>query len=237
MSRKLEFNEKNKTELSASEVLSFIDQEKKVTIFLSKGFKEGSDTEDVFRGLVGEEAFENTFEYMEAIHNEGEVQHTFYIGNETVETPFNERGMAKRIIEDNYWTEIILHEHPLKDGCYAMIQNRRDGSMKWFSVNGAIGINGDAENFNKEFFEWVQSKGASFLGVTQTLEEEEGNPELSLYDIVRIKQDNSYAQIEKITSSHGKKTYVLSGDNQEYFEEDLLLVCKCEERSDDWVSL
>lgn len=97
MSVNLAFNEKNKAELSASEVLSFIDQEKKVTIFLSKGFKEGSDTEDVFRGLVGDEAFENNFDYMEAITNEREVQHTFYIGNDAVETPFNERGMAKGI--------------------------------------------------------------------------------------------------------------------------------------------
>lgn len=107
--------------------------------------------------------------------------------------------------------------------------------MKWFSVSGAIGIDGDAENFNKEFLEWVQSKGGSFLGVTQTLEEEE-TADLNLYDIVRIKQDNSYAQIEKVTSSHGKKAYVLTGDNQEYFEEELLLVCKCQERSDDWVN-
>lgn len=122
----LEFNKENKVELSANEVLSLIDQEKKVTIILDKGFKEGSDTEDVFRGLMGDEAFENSFEFMEAINDEGEVQHTFFICNDDVETPFNERGMAKRIIADDYWTGIILHDHPLNKGLYAMIVKRRD---------------------------------------------------------------------------------------------------------------
>ena len=108
--------------------------------------------------------------------------------------------------------------------------------MKWFSIRGAIGMNINSDSFNKEFLKWVESKGGSFLGVTQTVKEEETD-ELSLYDIVRIKADNSYAQIDNITTSHGKKAYILSGDNQEYFEEELLLVCKCEERSDDWANV
>lgn len=108
--------------------------------------------------------------------------------------------------------------------------------MKWFSISGAIGIKSDAESFNNDFFNWVQSKGGSFLGVTKTLNQEEDRADFSDYDIVRIREDNSYAQIEKITSSHEKKVYILSGDNQEYFEDDLLLVCKCNERSDDWMN-
>lgn len=56
------------------------------------------------------------------------------------------------------------------------------------------------------------------------------------FDIVRIREDNSYAQIEKVTSSHGKISYILNCDNQDYFKEDLILVCKCKNRVDDWIN-
>jgi len=124
MSKVLEFNEENKVSLSKEEVLSFIDNEKKVTIIFGNGFDKNSDTEDVFRGIMSDIGFEESIEMMDAMDCGGEVKLTLYICNDDNETPFNERGMAKRLIKDNYWTSIILHDHPIKDGLYAMIKKK-----------------------------------------------------------------------------------------------------------------
>lgn len=58
---------------------------------------------------------------------------------------------------------------------------------------------------------------------------------LEVFDIVRIKEDD-YGQIENVTSTHGKIAYNVSGDHQELFEDDLILVCKCDDRKDNWVN-
>ncbi len=119
----LQFNDDNKVFLNSSEVLSFIDNENKITIFLEKGFEKDSDTEDVFRGLVSDETFEESEVFIDALEFEGEVSHTLFLSNAIEETPFNEKGTAKRLIEDNFWTKIILHDKPLKDNFYAVIVN------------------------------------------------------------------------------------------------------------------
>lgn len=117
------FNQENKVHLSKAEVLSCIDQQSKVTIIFEKGFPPGSDAEDVFRGIMGDIAFEESDEMSCALYDEGEIRHMFFICNDKETTPFNERGMAKRLIEDNYWTSVILHDHPIKNGFYAMVEN------------------------------------------------------------------------------------------------------------------
>lgn len=125
MNNVLEFNKDNQLIILSKEVLKFINKESKVTIIIENGFKKDSDTEDVFRGLVGDIAFEENPKFIDALEFEGEIEHTFFICNDKVETPFNERGMVKRIIKDNFWTKVILHDHPLKDGFYAVIKNNK----------------------------------------------------------------------------------------------------------------
>lgn len=123
----LEFNEKNQIHMTneeVSEALSFINKERKVTIILGEGFKVGSDTEDVFRGLYGDVSFEENEELMDAMYCEAEAKHTLFLSNSKTETPFNERGILKRMLIDNYWTKLILHDRPLKDGMYAVIMKR-----------------------------------------------------------------------------------------------------------------
>lgn len=124
----LEFDADNQLIKSSEEGLEFIDNESKVTIIFEKGFEKDSDTEDVFRGLVGDIAFEENPEFIDAMEFQGEIQHTFFISNDKVETPFNERGSAKRLVEDGFWTKIYLHDHPLKNGCFAVIKNNKENN-------------------------------------------------------------------------------------------------------------
>lgn len=65
------------------------------------------------------------------MEDEGEIHHTFFICNDRKTSPFNERGMAKRLIQDGYWTKIWLHDYPLKDGFYTIVIN----SDKWAEGN------------------------------------------------------------------------------------------------------
>lgn len=123
MKKVLEFDNNNQLAISSDELLAFIDEENKVTVILEKGFDKKSDTEDVFRSLVGDVAFEESDEFVDALELEGEVRHTFFLSNASKETPFNERGMVKRLIKDNYWTKLLLHDHPLMNGFYAVIKN------------------------------------------------------------------------------------------------------------------
>ncbi|MEX3623539.1 hypothetical protein [Viridibacillus arvi] len=119
----LEFDTNNELRLTSNEVLEIIDNKDKITIVFANGFKGNSDTEDVFRGLLGDTAFEESEEMMDAVEEIGVVRQTFFLSNAKTETPFNERGMIKRLIEDNFWTMLIFHDHPLKDGCYAVVIN------------------------------------------------------------------------------------------------------------------
>lgn len=115
------FDEKNPCQLTSEEVLSFIEKEGKVTVILGTAFDQASDTEDVFRGLMGDEGFESDDDIQNALISRTSVKHTFFIQNAKKETPFNEIGMVKRLIRDGFWTSIILHDHPVKNGLYAMI--------------------------------------------------------------------------------------------------------------------
>lgn len=117
----LPFDDKNKLYLSSEEVLNFIQREGKVTVLLDNAFERDSDSEDVFRGLYGDEGFESDEELMNALISETLIQHTFFMQNAKKETPFNEIGMVKRLVKDGYWTRIILNDYPLKDGMYAII--------------------------------------------------------------------------------------------------------------------
>ena len=118
----LNFDSENKVSLTSDEVLTFIEKEKKVEVLFDNGFKSNTDTEDVFRGLSGDRGFEENDDLQNALY-ECEFKHTFFLSNATKETPFNEIGMVKRIVKDNQWTSIILHDRPLKDGFYAMVVN------------------------------------------------------------------------------------------------------------------
>ena len=118
------FNEKNQvymTNVEVCDVIPAIFEEEKVSIILENGFPLGSDTEDVFRGIYGDETFEENDEMMNAIHSGTETRQTLFLSNSKIETPFNERGMLKRILIEGYWTKLILHNRPLKDGMYAVI--------------------------------------------------------------------------------------------------------------------
>lgn len=126
MKNQLNFNEENKITMSSEEVLSIIDQEDKVTIIFKRGFREGSDTEDVFRGIYGDQAFEENEVFISAMEfgDSPNLKHTFFLNNDITGHPFGERCMVKRLISDNFWSRVILHDHPLKEGSYAHIINR-----------------------------------------------------------------------------------------------------------------
>ena len=130
MNTTIAFDNDNHATLSKEEVLSFIDNERKVTIVLRNGFVADSDTEDVFRGLMGSIAFEENIDMMDALEGVSGIKHTFFLSNDKEETPFNERGMAKRLIKDNYWTSIILDDYPLKNGFRALIMNKNATTHK-----------------------------------------------------------------------------------------------------------
>lgn len=116
-------DENNQTLLTNEEVLACIDNEERVTIFFEYGFKEDSDTEDVFRGLLGDNAFEENLLMLDALDGYGGVEHTFFLCNDKEETPFNERGMVKRLIADDYWSGIALDSRPDKNGYRAFVVN------------------------------------------------------------------------------------------------------------------
>ncbi|MGG6447753.1 hypothetical protein [Pseudobacillus badius] len=123
--KSLEFSSENIVYMNSEEVLSVIDDQNKVTITFNELFDEDSDSADVFRGVFGDERFE---EIVNAMMDEDSysLKHTFFISNSKEETPFNDRGMVKRLIKDNYWTGLILHDYPLKGGLYAMIVKIRN---------------------------------------------------------------------------------------------------------------
>lgn len=109
--------------MTSEEVLAFILQEKKVSICLENGFTAKSDTEDVFRGLYGDEGFEEDQDMQDALFGNGSVQHTFFLSNATKESPFNEIGMVKRLLQDGQWTTVILHDRPIVNGIYTFVRN------------------------------------------------------------------------------------------------------------------
>lgn len=117
----IEFDTNNQLRLTSDEVLKVIDKESKVTVILGNGFNKNSDTEDVFRGLMGDYAFDESEEMLDAIELNCELKHTFFLSNAKTETPFNERGSIKRILKDNFWTKLIFHDQPLKNGMYAVV--------------------------------------------------------------------------------------------------------------------
>lgn len=132
MNNILNFDDDNTLKLTKEEVLSFIDQEDKITVILGNGFKAKTDTEDVFRGIMGDERFEESEEISGAIHCASEIRHTFFLVNSKVESPFNERGNAKRIIREGFWTKIILPNHPLKNGLYAVVYQTQSREKERF---------------------------------------------------------------------------------------------------------
>lgn len=124
--KKIEFDENNEVCMTSEEVLEFIHKEKKVTVRLGNGFESGSDTEDVFRGLMSDETFENNEEMMDAMYCQCSVNQLFFLSNAKTETPFNEIGMVKRLIKDGFWTSLILHDYPIKDNLYAHVENKNN---------------------------------------------------------------------------------------------------------------
>lgn len=122
MEQRLEFNNDNIAEMSGEKLWTLIKNENKVTVILKNGFNKNSDTEDVFRGLMGDAAFENDDEFLDAIECGSKVKRTFFLSNATDESPFNEKGMVNRLLKDDFWTSVILHDRPLKNGFYAMVQ-------------------------------------------------------------------------------------------------------------------
>lgn len=124
MKKTLQFDEDNNVVLTNEELLSFLLDEKKVTIILGNGFTRGSDTEDVFRGIYGDIGFEENVEMLDAMEIESSVKHTFFLSNAHIETPFNEKGNVRRLINDSFWTSVLLHDKPLKNGLYASVEPR-----------------------------------------------------------------------------------------------------------------
>ena len=43
---------------------------------------------------------------------------------------------------------------------------------RWLDIEGSVEVDVDEDTFDNEFFQWLESKGWSFIGTTKPTEEE-----------------------------------------------------------------
>ena len=76
-------------------------------------------------------------------------------------------------ITDEFTFEEVMKQMEDEGIIWALAYPDSNERKYGFDINGSVHVNVDEDQFNKEFIEWIESKGWAFAGVIKPTEESE----------------------------------------------------------------